>query len=89
LPARDLTMSLSWVAYALALLGLGVARASAALRWVGLLLFAVTSVKVFLYDLGHLEDLYQVASIVGLGVSLILVSLVYQRFVAKTAEPDA
>jgi uncharacterized membrane protein len=56
---------------------------------VGLLLFAVTSVKVFLYDLGHLEDLYQVASIVGLGVSLILVSLVYQRFVAKTAEPDA
>lgn len=89
LPARDLTMSLSWVAYALALLGLGVARASAALRWVGLLLFAVTSVKVFLYDLGHLEDLYQVASIVGLGVSLILVSLVYQRFVAKTAVPDA
>ena len=37
--------------------------------------------KVFLYDLGELRDLYRVASLFGLAVSLILVSLAYQRFV--------
>ena len=37
--------------------------------------------KVFLYDLGELKDLYRVASLVGLAVSLLLVSLAYQRFV--------
>ena len=37
--------------------------------------------KVFLHDLGELEDLYRVGSLVGLAVSLIVVSLVYQRFV--------
>ncbi len=89
LPARDLTISLSWVAYALFLLVLGVVRSSAALRWVGLLLLAATSGKAFLYDLAHLEDLYRVASIVGLGVSLMAVSVLYQRFVAQRPAPDA
>ena len=38
--------------------------------------FLVLSIgKVFLYDLGELRDLYRVASLVGLAMSLILVSL--------------
>ena len=42
--------------------------------------------KVFLYDLGQLTDLYRVASFVGLALSLLLVSLLYQKFVfRKTA----
>jgi uncharacterized membrane protein len=43
----------------------------------------VTIAKVFLYDLGELQDLYRVASLLGLAVSLILVSLAYQRFVLR------
>ena len=39
--------------------------------------------KVFLYDLGELEDLYRVASLAGLAMSLIFVSLAYQRFVFR------
>jgi uncharacterized membrane protein len=45
-------------------------------------------VKVFLYDLGKLEDLYRVASLLGLAVSLILVSLAYQRFVVRVAPKE-
>ncbi len=41
----------------------------------------MTIIKVFLHDLGELTDLYRVASLVGLAVSLIVVSLLYQRFV--------
>lgn len=81
LPARDLTLSAAWVVYALALLGLGMRLGSTALRWLSLLLLLATSGKVFLYDLGQLRDLYRVASLAGLAVSLILVSIVYQRFV--------
>jgi uncharacterized membrane protein len=81
LPARDLTFSLAWAIYALVLLGTGMARKSAGLRWVSLALIIVTVGKVFLYDLSHLHDLYRVMSLVGLAFSLILISLAYQRFV--------
>ena len=43
----------------------------------------VTAGKVFLYDLSHLHDLYRVASLVGLALSLMLISLAYQRFVFR------
>jgi len=90
MPARDLTTSIAWACYALVLLALGVRRSSSALRWLSLALMLVTLAKVFLHDLGQLEDLYRVASFFGLAVSLILVSLVYQRFVlgAKTPEDE-
>jgi hypothetical protein len=81
LPARDLTLSLSWAIYGLVLLGLGMARRSAALRWTSLMMIIITMGKVFLYDLSHLHDLYRVMSLVGLAFSLILISLAYQRFV--------
>ncbi len=81
LPARDLTLSLSWALYALILLAVGMVRGSAALRWTSLALMIITLGKAFLYDLANLEDLYRVASLVGLAFSLILISLAYQRFV--------
>jgi uncharacterized membrane protein len=84
LPARDLTTSIAWAVYALALLALGMARASTGLRWASLALLLVTIAKVFLHDLGELRDLYRVASLAGLAVSLLLVSLAYQRFVFRT-----
>lgn len=83
--ARDLTLSLAWALYALVLLALGFARASRGLRGIGLGLLTLTVVKVFLYDLSGLEDLYRVASLAGLALSLILVSLAYQRFVFRKA----
>jgi uncharacterized membrane protein len=84
LPARDLTTSIAWALYALVLLGVGMAWRSIGLRWVSLGLLLVTIAKVFLYDLGELRDLYRVASLLGLAISLILVSLAYQRFVFRS-----
>jgi len=81
MPARDLSFSISWALYAVMLLAVGMARRIAGLRYLSLALLVVTIGKVFLYDLGHLEDLYRVASLVGLAVSLFLVSMAYQRFV--------
>jgi hypothetical protein len=87
-PARDLTLSLGWGVYALMLLGLGVWRRSTALRWLSLAFLLLTLAKAFLYDLGQLEDLYRVASLLALAVSLIAVSLLYQRFVFRRRDED-
>ena len=59
------------------------AKDSSGLRWISLGFLVLTIGKVFLYDLGQLRDLYRVASLVGLAVSLIAVSLAYQRFVFR------
>ena len=60
-------------------------RRSSGLRWVSLTMMVVTIGKVFLYDLGQLRDLYRVVSLLGLALSLIVVSLAYQRFVFRPA----
>lgn len=79
--ARDLSLSLAWAVYALALLAVGFRTRIRSLRRVSLLFLLATFGKVFLYDLSELQDLYRVGSLLGLAVSLILVSLAYQRFV--------
>ncbi len=85
LPARDLTLSLAWALYGMLILALGMWRASSPLRIASLLVILVTAGKVFLYDLANLRDLYRVAALVGLALSLITISLVYQRFVFRSA----
>ena len=82
-PARDLTTSIAWGIYAIALLAIGMAGRSRGLRWVSLAFLFLTIGKVFLYDFGQLKDLYLVMSLLGLALSLILVSLAYQRFVFR------
>ncbi|HEX5045202.1 MAG TPA: DUF2339 domain-containing protein [Candidatus Polarisedimenticolaceae bacterium] len=87
-PARDLTVSIAWAVYAMVLLGFGMARASSGLRWLSLGFLVVTIGKVFLYDVGELRDLYRIMSLVGLAVSLLSVSLLYQRFVFRRLPPE-
>ncbi len=86
LPARDATTSIAWAVYALVLLAIGVRARSSSLRWLSLGLMVTTILKVFLHDLGELEDLYRVASLAALAVSLIVVSLIYQQFVFKASK---
>ena len=76
-------MSIAWALYAIVLLVLGVSKQRGGLRWASLVLLMLTIAKVFLFDLGHLEGLYRAASVFGLGVSLLLVSILYQRFVFR------
>jgi len=84
-PMRDLVLSIAWAAYGLALLVVGLRRRSRGMRWASLLCLLATLGKVFLHDLSELEGLHRVASLLGLAVSLIVVSLLYQRLVFRTA----
>ncbi len=86
MPARDLTMSISWAVYGLGLLCAGMWGRVGALRKASLGLILVTCGKVFLFDLAHLEDLYRVVSLTGLALSLIAVSFAYHHFVFRKSE---
>ena len=88
LPARDLSLSIAWAVFALLLLLVGARRRSGALRWVSLVLLLLTIGKVFLLDLQDLRGLYRVGSFLGLAVSLLAVSLLYQRFVFRKAPAE-
>ena len=73
--------SAAWLIYAAVLLGLGIRLAQAPLRYAGLAILMLTATKVFLVDMGDLTGLYRVASFLGLGLSLVAIGYLYQRFV--------
>jgi len=73
--------SIVWLAYALALLALGIVLARSALRYASLGVLVVAVLKVFLFDMAGLTGLYRVGSFLGLGLALIGIGFVYQRFV--------
>ena len=86
--------SVVWLLYAGILLALALRSGSAALRYASLGILLATTAKVFLIDLASLTDLYRVASFLGLGLSLVGIGYLYQRYVfpsqsgGSAAEPE-
>jgi uncharacterized membrane protein len=79
--AQDLTYTMGWALFAIALLITGIALRMRAARIAALVLLVVTILKCFLHDLGRLGGLYRVGSLFGLAVSLVLVGILLQKFV--------
>jgi uncharacterized membrane protein len=81
--AQDLTYTIGWLIFGLGMLAAGIYLHSRPGRMAAVALIAITTFKAFLYDMGSLEGLAQVASFVGLAISLSLVALALQRFVLQ------
>ncbi|HEY0735931.1 MAG TPA: DUF2339 domain-containing protein [Herpetosiphonaceae bacterium] len=79
---QQLAISSVWLAYASVLIGLGFWRRVPALRLGAILLAGITILKIFVYDLAFLEPLYRIFSFIGLGLILLGVSYLYQRYKA-------
>ena len=79
--AEMYTYSLVWILFATALLIAGIATRGVVLRYGSAAVMLVAVGKVFLVDTANLQDLYRVFSLFGLGVSLMLLAYLYQRFV--------
>ena len=86
--AQDMTYTLGWGAFAVALLVAGIVVRSRPARFAALALLVVTVLKGFLHDLARLGGLYRVVSFVGLAVCLALVAVVLQKFVLRPPERD-
>jgi uncharacterized membrane protein len=84
--AQQLSISVVWTIYGGAMLTVGIARRSKLLRVMALLLLGLTIFKVFLFDLSSLERLYRIISFIVLGLILLAVSFLYQRYRQRVAE---
>ncbi|HEX5110791.1 MAG TPA: DUF2339 domain-containing protein [Vicinamibacterales bacterium] len=77
--ARQLMLSASWAAYAGLLIAVGMRYHYPPVRYFAIALFALTLVKVFLYDVQSLAGIYRVLAFLLVGGILLLVSFLYQR----------
>ncbi len=87
-------ISILWSLFALGFILAGILKDVRALRYAGLLLFAIVAGKVFFVDLARLEQLYRIVAFVLLGVLVLCGSLLYLRYghrfaIKKEEEPTA
>ena len=80
--ARDMTYSIAWALFALALLLIGMRQETKWVRYAGLALLLVTLAKLFLHDFDNLGPLYRIGAFIAVAIILIVASFVYQRFLA-------
>ncbi len=77
---QQLSISGVWLVYSVLLIAYGIWKARRAVRIAAFILFALTILKIFLYDLSYLETLYRIFSFIALGLVLLGVSYAYQRY---------
>ena len=73
--------SVVWLFFAFLLLAAGLWRKQPGLRYGALAALLIAVLKVFISDMAGLQGLYRVASFLGLGLSLVAIGWIYQRFV--------
>jgi len=86
---ENYSYSAIWLLFALALLAAGITARVAQLRYASLAVLVLVVLKVFLVDLSDLEGLLRVASFLGLGLCLVGIGFIYQRFVHQPQDQVA
>ena len=84
--AEQASYSILWSVYAAAAVVLGLALRWPVLRYIGLVGLALTLLKVFFVDLSSLILLARVVALAVLGMMLLAVSYIYQKFAARLNE---
>lgn len=75
-----LGLSIIWGVYALLLVVLGIRKKQKHLRLAAIALFSITLIKLFFYDLAGAQTITKTISFISLGVILLLVSYLYNRY---------
>ncbi|MCA9048490.1 MAG: DUF2339 domain-containing protein [Planctomycetaceae bacterium] len=76
----QLALSVFWTLFASVILILGFRLRRERLRWLSMVLFGVTVLKLFLIDMANVQQLYRILAFFVLAVVLGLVARGYQRF---------
>jgi hypothetical protein len=78
--ADKLGLSILWGVYALFAIALGIAQRKSYLRIGAIVLFAITLLKLFFYDIAHLSTMHKTIVLLSLGILLLLISFLYNKF---------
>ena len=73
-------LSILWGSYALLLIILGIWKKKKHLRIGAMVLFGVTLIKLFVYDIAHIGTIGKTVVFVSLGVILLVVSFLYNKY---------
>ncbi len=83
-----LWVSILWGAYAVTLIVLGIWKKKKHLRVAAIVLFAFTLLKLFLYDIAHLNTLSKTIVFFTLGILLLVISYLYNRYKNRISNED-
>ena len=83
---QQVTLSVTWAAYAVGLIAVGIRRRYTPARYLAMLLLAVTVVKVMTRDIAELDRFYRMLSVLAVGVLLVPASYLYQRMGRQDGE---
>jgi len=87
--AEQYTYSIAWLAFGVALLGIGIAVNSQRARLASAAVIALTIVKAFLIDMSTLTGVYRALSFMCLGLVLVAIGWLYQRVLFRRQRPPA
>ena len=80
--ARDMTYTIAWSLFALALLVFGIGKKVRAVRFAAIALLLVAFAKLFLHDLDSLNQLYRIGAFIAVAIIAIVASFIYQKFLS-------
>lgn len=75
-----LGLSILWGVYALLLIAFGIWKKRKYLRIGAIVLFGGTLIKLFLYDISHLDTIAKTIVFVSLGILLLIISFLYNKY---------
>jgi uncharacterized membrane protein len=75
-----LGLSILWGVYSLLLISLGIWKKKKHLRIGAIALFAVTLIKLFFYDISHLDTIPKTIIFISLGILLLIISFLYNKY---------
>ena len=75
-----LGLSILWGVYSLSMIVLGIAKKQKHIRIAAMFLFSATLVKLFIYDIAHLTTIAKTIVFVCLGVLLLIISFLYNKY---------
>src|SRR6266851_4827687 len=84
--AEQYTYSIAWLAFGVALLGIGIVFNSQRARLASAAVIALTILKAFLIDMSTLTGVYRALSFMCLGLVLVAIGWLYQRILFRRQE---
>jgi uncharacterized membrane protein len=75
-----LGLSILWGLYALLLIVLGIWKRKKYLRVLAIIVFGITLIKLFFYDISHMETIAKTIVFLALGVLLLIISFLYNKY---------
>ncbi len=79
-------LTAAWAALALLIFNVGFLLRERLYRWVGLGILGFALVRVILFDVWRLETVYRILSFMALGIVLLLLGFIYNKYQEKIKE---